>query len=99
MRKRMYCMMFALAGTLGTLTANAQSPTNTYKGSTPQEANGKYVYLYNLGTNQYLGRGGKWGTEATLCEEGMKFKLERTGGDNSFTLTSYVRAEGGESGA
>lgn len=37
----MYCMMFALAGTLGTLTANAQSPTNTYKGSTPQEANGK----------------------------------------------------------
>ena len=99
MRKRMYCMMFALAVTLGTLTANAQSPTNTYKGSTPQEANGKYVYLYNLGTNQYLGRGGKWGTEATLCEEGMKFKLERTGGDNSFTLTSYVRAEGGESGA
>lgn len=33
-------MMFALAVTLGTLTANAQSPTNTYKGSTPQEANG-----------------------------------------------------------
>ena len=94
--KKFYSLMFALAATLGIQTANAQ--TNTYKGSTPEEADGQYVYLYNLGTNQYLGRGGKWGTEAMLCEEGMKFKLERTA-DNSFTLTSFVRAEGGESGA
>ena len=95
--KKFCSLMFALAATLGIQTANAQ--TNTYKGSTPEEANGQYVYLYNLGTNQYLGRGGKWGTEATLCEEGMKFKLERTGGDNSFTLTSYVRSEGGSTGS
>lgn len=66
-----------------------------WTGTTPSAANGKIVYLYNVGTKQFLGKGGRWGTEATMNVEGAPFML--TYGSGTFTLTSKVKQEGGDS--
>lgn len=66
-----------------------------WTGTTPSAANGKIVYLYNVGTKQFLGKGGRWGTEATMNVEGAPFELTYTNG--TFTLTSKVKQEGGDS--
>lgn len=66
-----------------------------WTGTTPSDANGKTVYLYNVGTKQFLGKGGRWGTEATMNVEGAPFELTYTNG--TFTLTSKVKQEGGDS--
>lgn len=84
------------AQTTGTETsgkAGVQSNA-AWTGSTPSDANGKTVYLYNVGTKQFLGKGGRWGTEATMNVEGVPFTLtySRAG---TFTLTSKVKLEGG----
>ncbi|MBU0290710.1 T9SS type A sorting domain-containing protein [Hallella faecis] len=74
-------------------TAHAQNAA--WKGTKPSAANGKTVYLYNVGTKQFLGKGGRWGTEATMNVEGAPFELTYTNG--TFTLTSKVKQEGGDS--
>lgn len=72
-------------------TAHAQNAA--WEGSTPSAANGKTVYLYNVGTKQFLGKGGRWGTEATMNVEGVPFALTYTNG--TFTLQSLVKLQGG----
>lgn len=64
-----------------------------WTGTTPSNADGKTVYLYNVGTKQFLGKGGRWGTEATMNVEGTPFTLTyNTNG--TFELTSLVKEEG-----
>lgn len=82
------------AQTTGTETSgrNGEQPKAAWTGTTPSQANGKTVYLYNVGTKQFLGKGGRWGTEATMNVEGVPFTL--TYGSGTFTLTSQVKQEG-----
>ncbi|MDY4778505.1 MAG: hypothetical protein SO214_03465 [Prevotella pectinovora] len=82
------------AQTTGTGTKGEQ-PKAAWTGTTPSDANGQIVYLYNVGTKQFLGKGGRWGTEATMNVEGAPFELTYTNG--TFTLTSKVKQEGGDS--
>lgn len=72
-----------------------EQPIAAWTGTTPSAANGQTVYLYNVGTKQFLGKGGRWGTEATMNVEGAPFELTYTNG--TFTLTSKVKQEGGDS--
>lgn len=85
------------AQTTGTETSgrNGEQPIAAWTGTTPSDANGKNVYLYNVGTKQFLGKGGRWGTEATMNVEGTPFTLNYESG--TFTLTSKVKQEGGDS--
>lgn len=85
------------AQTTGTETSgrNGEQPIAAWTGTTPSDANEKTVYLYNVGTKQFLGKGGRWGTEATMNVEGAPFELTYTNG--TFTLTSKVKQEGGDS--
>lgn len=78
-------------------TAYAQKvqPIAAWKGTTPSDANDQTVYLYNVGTKQFLGKGGRWGTEATMNVEGVPFRLAY--GSGTFTLTSQVKQESGSS--
>ena len=73
------------------------SPTEvnaqTWTGSTPSEANGKTVYLYNVGADKFLGKGGRWGTEANLNYEGVPFNLTYNSSNNTFTLQSLVKGQ------
>lgn len=64
-----------------------------WTGTTPSNADGKTVYLYNVGTKQFLGKGGRWGTEATMNVEGTPFTL-KCNTDGTFELTSLVKEEG-----
>ena len=86
------------AQTTGTETSGrkGEQPIAAWTGTTPSEANGKTVYLYNVGTKQYLGKGGRWGTEATMNVEGAPFTLTYSS-NGTFTLTSKVKQEGGDS--
>ena len=87
------------AQTTGTETSGrkGEQPIAAWTGTTPSEANGKTVYLYNVGTKQYLGKGGRWGTEATMNVEGTPFTLTYSSTTKTFTLTSKVKQEGGDS--
>ena len=83
---------FAQTTGTGTSGRNGEQPTAAWTGTTPSAANGKIVYLYNVGTKQFLGKGGRWGTEATMNVEGVPFTLNY--GSGTFTLTSQVKQEG-----
>lgn len=85
------------AQTTGTETSgrNGEQPIAAWTGTTPSAANGKIVYLYNVGTKQFLGKGGRWGTEATMNVEGVPFRLAY--GSGTFTLTSQAKLQGGSS--
>lgn len=95
--KRLLFITFAVVASFVGQTAHAQKeqPIAAWTGTTPSEANGKTVYLYNVGTKQFLDKGGRWGTEATMNVEGAPFELTYTNG--TFTLTSKVKQEGGDS--
>ena len=92
--KRLLFITFAVVASFVGQTAHAQKVQTiaAWEGSTPSAANGKTVYLYNVGTKQFLGKGGRWGTEATMNVEGVPFTLTYSSG--TFTLTSMVKLEG-----
>lgn len=84
---------FAQATGTETSGSKGEQPIAAWTGTTPSDANGKTVYLYNVGTKQFLGKGGRWGTEATMNVEGTPFTLTyNTNG--TFELTSLVKEEG-----
>ena len=87
------------AQTTGTETSGSkgEQPIAAWTGTTPSAANGKTVYLYNVGTKQFLGKGGRWGTEATMNVEGVPFTLTYKRTTKTFTLTSQVKLQGGSS--
>lgn len=93
--KRLLFIAFAVVASFAGQIAYAQTePSNApWTGSTPADANGQTVYLYNVGAKQFLSKGGRWGTEATMNVEGVPFTLTYSGG--TFTLTSKVKLEGG----
>ena len=93
--KRLLFITFAVVASFVGQTAHAQKeqPIAAWTGTTPSEANGKTVYLYNVGTKQFLGKGGRWGTEATMNVEGTPFTL-KCNTDGTFELTSLVKEEG-----
>ena len=93
--KRLLFITFAVVASFVGQTAHAQKeqPIAAWTGTTPSEANGKTVYLYNVGTKQFLGKGGRWGTEATMNVEGTPFTLKYNT-DGTFELTSLVKEEG-----
>ena len=84
---------FAQATGTDTSGSKGEQPKAAWTGSTPSDANGKTVYLYNVGTKQFLGKGGRWGTEATMNVEGTPFTL-KCNTDGTFELTSLVKEEG-----
>lgn len=96
--KRLLFIAFAVTASFACQTANAQKVQTTAAWettTTPASANGKEVYLYNVGTKQFLGRGGRWGTEANMNVEGTKFTLTYNSSTKTFTLTSPMSSPNG----
>lgn len=91
--KRLLFITFAVVASFAFQTAYAQRAFTDKESSSPEAANGKTVYLYNVGTKQFLGKGGRWGTEATMNVEGTPFTLKYNT-DGTFELTSLVKEEG-----
>ena len=97
--KRLLIFTFAVVASFVGQTAHAQKVQTiaAWESTTPSAANGQTVYLYNVGTKQYLGKGDRWGTEATMNVEGTPFTLNYSSSTGTFTLTSNVKQEGGDS--
>ena len=93
--RRLLIFTFAVVASFAGQTAYAQRAFTDKESSSPEAANGQTVYLYNVGTKQYLGKGGRWGTEATMNVEGAPFTLTYSS-NGTFTLTSKVKQEGGD---
>ncbi len=87
----------ALCTVLATMTAAVETNAQTWTGATPSAANGKTVYLYNVGAKKFLGKGGRWGTEANLNYEGVPFELSYSSSTKKFTLKSKVKGQGSTS--
>lgn len=88
---------FAQTTGTGTSGREGEQSNTAWTGTTPSAANGKTVYLYNVGTKQFLGKGGRWGTEATMNVEGVPFTLTYKRTTKTFTLTSQMKLQGGSS--
>ncbi len=88
-------MVLALLGLFGAHGVSLQA--QTWTGSTPSDADSKTVYLYNVGADKFLGKGGRWGTEACLNYEGVPFTLSYSSSDKTFTLQSKVKEQGSSS--
>lgn len=84
---------FAQTTGTGTSGKEGEQSNTAWTGCTPEAANDQTVYLYNVGTKQFLGKGGRWGTEATMNVEGTPFTLKHNT-DGTFELTSLVKEEG-----
>lgn len=92
--KRLLFITFAVVASFVGQTAHAQN--DAWDATiTPSAANGQEVYLYNVGTKQFLGRGGRWGTEANMNVEGTMFTLTYNSSKNTFTLTSPMHSDHG----
>ncbi len=93
--KRLLFITFAVVASFVGQTVHAQNAAWDAT-TTPSAADGQEVYLYNVGTKQFLGRGGRWGTEANMNVEGTKFTLTYNSSAKSFTLTSPMRSGNGD---
>ena len=74
--------------------SSAEVSAQTWTGCKPSEADSKTVYLYNVGAKKFLGKGGRWGTEANLNYEGVPFTLNYSSSKGTFTLQSLVKGQG-----
>ena len=61
--------------------------------SSDSAANVKTVYFYNVGKKMFLGRGGRWGTEAVLSEVGQPFTISSN--NKGYTFQSKTTMESG----
>ncbi|MGM9711309.1 MAG: hypothetical protein ACI3YO_04790 [Prevotella sp.] len=113
-RNRLILLALALMGLLTAQKVCAQTTTQKWAGHTPADvyagnytdAEGnaktsdaaKVLYLYNLGTKQYLINGGRWGTQAALSKQGMPLTMETTGNANQYFLSGSLKAWNGTTG-
>ena len=93
--KRLLFISFAVVASFVGQTVHAHNAAWDAT-TTPSAADGQEVYLYNVGAKQFLGRGGRWGTEANMNVEGTKFTLTYNSSAKSFTLTSPMRSDNGD---
>lgn len=82
----------------GHTPAQVYSGSYTYKGETKTSDAAKVLYLYNLGTKQYLTKGGKWGTQAMSGPQGMAMSLVQVTAGSVYYLQSSVMCENYHSG-
>ena len=88
-------MMLTLGGCMLSIPAWAQN----WSGSTVGDAKDKTVYLWNVGAKKFLGKGGRWGTEAVISNVGTPFKVVEVTSGSTYRLESVVKAQGTTSNA
>lgn len=91
-KKLLFSMSLLLLAGFGS-SAQAQ----TWTGKSVAEAKDSTVYLWNVGAKKFLGKGGKWGTEATISTVGTPFKVsaKTSGSTTYYMLESLIKAQSG----
>lgn len=80
MKKFRLLFLIIAAILAGTQAGVAQN----WKGNDPANITGKEVYLWNVGTNQFLYCGGYWGTQAITFDTGTPFHIVDTQNNDTF---------------
>lgn len=80
MKKFRLLFLIIAAMLAGTQAGVAQNWT----GNDPANITGKEVYLWNVGTNQFLYCGGYWGTQAITFDTGTPFHIVDTQNNDTF---------------
>lgn len=80
MKKFRLLFLIIAAMLAGTQAGVAQN----WKGNDPANITGKEVYLWNVGTNQFLYCGGYWGTQAITFDTGTPFHIVDTQNNDTF---------------
>lgn len=88
-------LLLSMLLTLGGCSLCASAWAQNWSGSTISSASKKTVYLWNVGAKKFLGKGGRWGTEAVISNVGTPFTLNES--DGKIYLTSLAKAEGSTS--
>ena len=102
---RLLIAVLTLLGLSSALTANAQqrwvghTPSDVYAGKytvggeekTSEAA--KILYLYNVGTGQYLAKGDAWGTRAICSKQGLPITLVEYTAGSVYYLETPVMCE------
>lgn len=101
--KKFRLLVLAFAAMLaGTQNGVAQTWTGRTPGSlVGEEGENAEVYLWNVGTNQFLYTGGNWGTQAITYDTGTRMTITNGGtflGGYWYTLESQFTNDGRSSG-
>lgn len=97
-RNRLILLALALMGLLTAQKVCAQTSTQRWAGHTPADVHSgtgasSILYLYNLGTGNYLAKGGYWGTQAVSGRQAMPMTLVQVTAGSVYYLETSVKCE------
>lgn len=97
-RNRLILLALALMGLLTAQKVCAQTSTQRWAGHTPADVYSgtgasSILYLYNLGTGNYLAKGGYWGTQAVSGRQAMPMTLVQVTAGSVYYLETSVKCE------
>lgn len=77
----------------------SSAQAQTWTGKSIDEAKDSTVYLWNVGARKFLGKGAKWGTQATISTVGTPFKVttQTSGSTTYYMLESLTKGQGSSS--
>ncbi len=77
----------------------SSAQAQTWTGKSISAAKDSTVYLWNVGAKKFLGKGAKWGTQATISTVGTPFKVtaKTSGKTTYYMLESLTKGQGSSS--
>lgn len=74
----------------------SSAQAQTWTGKSIGAAKDSTVYLWNVGARKFLGKGAKWGTQATISTVGTPFKVttQTSGSTTRYILESLTKGQG-----
>lgn len=102
-RNRLIVLALMLIGLMNAQKVCAQTSTQRWAGHTPADVYSgtgasRILYLYNLGTGNYLAKGGYWGTQAVSGRQAMPMTLVQVTAGSVYYLETSVKCENLTSG-
>lgn len=102
-RNRLIVLALMLIGLMNAQKVCAQGSTQRWAGHTPTDVNSgtgasRIFYLYNLGTGNYLAKGGYWGTQAVSGNQALPMTLVQVRAGSVYYLETSVKCENLKSG-
>lgn len=102
-RNRLIVLALMLIGLMNAQKVCAQTSTQRWTGHKPADVNSgtgasRIFYLYNLGTGNYLAKGGYWGTQAVSGNQALPMTLVQVTAGSVYYLETSVKCENFKSG-
>ena len=94
--KTLALVLLGMASAVGMPTNAFADNSSVWTGTDPSDISSSETYfLYNVATCQWLGRGGVWGTQAVLANEGIPMTVSSDNNHLTFIPTEMIDSVGG----